>query len=431
MELYEVKSATHPLKCKIEVPGSKSVTNRALLLAALADGITTLKGVLYSDDAHYFLESLKTLGFAVEDDPVACTVRLTGAGGRVPAKETEVYVGSAGTAARFLTAYLGVSDGTYTILASEQMAKRPMRPLFDVLLQLGAQITWLGQEGFLPVTIRGAAVTDREEPLEITLDISRSTQFLSAFLLIAPLFRGGLKIRIGSSKKDGAYVRITRQMLQSFGVDVRQDEDGYTVAPGSMLRTPGIYAIEPDMSAACYFYAAAALLGGTMIVERVHPDMMQGDLKFLEVLAKMGCRYRDTKEGIILQGPEDGHLAGISLNMNDFSDQALTLAAIAPYASSPVEIAGIAHIRGQECDRIRAMEENLTAAGIVCKSHEDGIRIEPGTPHACRIHTWDDHRVAMSFALLGLKTAGICIEDPLCCRKTFPDYFEKFQRLYE
>ena len=431
MEFYEVKPAAHPLKCKMEVPGSKSVTNRALLLAALADGVTTLKGVLYSDDAHYFLESLKTLGFAVEDDPDTCTVRLTGAGGRVPEKEAEIYVGSAGTAARFLTAYLGVSDGTYTIRASEQMAKRPMQPLFDVLEQLGAQITWLGREGFLPVTIRGAAVTNRQDACEIQLDISRSTQFLSAFLLIAPLFRGGLKIRIGSSKKDGAYVRITRQMMASFGVEARQDVQGYETAPGTALRTPGVYEIEPDMSAACYFYAAAALLGGTMIVERVHPDMMQGDLKFLEVLSKMGCRYRDTKEGIILQGPADGQLAGISLNMNDFSDQALTLAAIAPYASGPVEIAGIAHIRGQECDRIRAMEENLTAAGIRCKSYDDGIRIEPGTPHACRIRTFDDHRVAMAFSLLGLKTEGICIENPLCCRKTFPDYFEKFERLYE
>lgn len=430
MEFYEVKPAAHPLHCKVEVPGSKSITNRALLLAALAEGVTTLKGVLYSDDAHYFLKSLQTLGFQIEEDADTHTVHVHGLGGRIPQREGEIFVGSAGTAARFLTAYLGVSEGIYTIQASAQMQKRPMRPLFEVLTGLGAQISWLGEEGCLPVKIRGAAVSGRQTEQVITLDISRSTQFLSALLLAAPLFTGGLRIRIASSKKDGSYVRITRQMLAAFGVQVKPDADGYAFAPGTKLQTPGVYEIEPDVSAACYFYAAAALAGGTVCVERVHPDMMQGDLKFLAVLEEMGCGFHDTKEGICLQGPADGRLKGISLNMNDFSDQALTLAAIAPYASSRTEITGIAHIRGQECDRIRAIEENLTAAGIDCVSTRDGICIHPGTPHACRIRTYEDHRVAMAFALLGLKTAGIRIENPLCCRKTFPDYFEKFQLLY-
>lgn len=422
-DFYEGKPLEKSAAASVGVPGSKSVTNRALLLAALADGDSRLEGALVSDDARHFLSCLKTLGFEITEEDGGKIISIRGMGGAIPHKTGRIYVGSAGTAARFLTAMLGFSDGDYEIDASEQMKQRPMKPLFDALRSIGAQITCLEAEGCLPVRIRGKR--DLTEDCSVTLDISESTQFLSALLMTAPMLPVALQIRITSKKKDGAYVRITRRMMHAFGADTDVSADAYQV-PAKACYKGRKYRIEPDVSAACYFYAAAAVTEGDVIVRDVHPELSQGDLKFLQVLCRMGCSMEDTPEGIRLKGPRQ--LSGISVNMNDFSDQALTLAAIAPYAGTPVEISGIAHIRGQECDRIHAIVSNLRRAGIHCEEKEDGVIIFPGKPDACEIETFSDHRVAMAFSLLGLKTAGIRILDPGCCAKTFPDYFAVFDR---
>ncbi len=452
---YDVRPLPGPLKQVVEVPGSKSITNRALFIAALAEGEIRLEGALFSDDAKHFLDSLKSLGFQAEADEAQQTVTVRGEGGRIPRDHGEIYVGSAGTAARFLTAMLGLSAGTYRINASDQMKRRPMRELFEVLQSLGAGIEFLEEDWHLPVRIRGAfAGADRVEagesgktvagagedenkaagqaggPLRIDLDISESTQYLSALLMIAPMVPAGLEIRITSAKKTGSYIEITRKMMADFGVSVEFDGESYTVAAGAAYKNIRTYVIEPDLSAACYFYGLAAVTGSEITVRRVRPGMMQGDRKFLDVLCRMGCLQRTDPEGITLTGPEPGRLLGISLNMNDFSDQALTLAAIAPYADSPVEITGIAHIRGQECDRLHAISRNLTAAGIRCEEGPDFVRIWPGTPQPCEIETYEDHRVAMAFSLLGLRAEGIRILDPECCRKTFPGYFSVLDGLY-
>lgn len=429
-EVYHVKQVKKPIKWAVEVPGSKSITNRALLMAAIARRRVVLSGVLFSDDSRYFLSSLQSLGFSVEINESGRTAAVTGNGGEIPRREGEIYVGSAGTAARFLTAMLGVSEGSYTIRASEQMERRPMRPLFEGLLSLGADIGFLKQEWHLPVKITGAGaqIAAGEGPARIQLDISESTQFLSALLLVSPMFSHGLQIDITSEKKDGSYIRITRRMMEQFGVKVSFDGSCYEVPRGSAY-TAGSYRIEPDMSAACYFYGAAAVTGGYALVRDIHGDCMQGDLKFLDVLRKMGCTVRDEPDGISVAGPENGKLRGLSVDMNDFSDQALTLAAIAPYADSDVRISHVAHIRAQESDRIRSMTDNLARAGIACEEKEDGVLIHPGKPRPCSIVTYDDHRVAMSFALLGLRADGIVIEDPSCCRKTFESYFELLDRL--
>ncbi|MCD8217039.1 MAG: 3-phosphoshikimate 1-carboxyvinyltransferase [Clostridiales bacterium] len=445
-EIYEVKNLADPPHWTVEVPGSKSITNRALLMAALADGPVRLEGVLFSDDSRYFLQSLERLGFHLDICEEERVVTVEGCGGRIPEAEGEIYVGSAGTAARFLTAMLGVSAGTYRILASEQMQKRPMRPLFEALLSLGAQIQWLGEEWHLPVCITGASaglscgqpdvtrVPERQslEPTEMSetadekqlcLDISESTQFLSGFLLIAPMFPQGLHIRITSEKKDGSYIRITRAMMQEFGASVDFTEGEYRIAPGTSYSRLS-YQIEPDVSAACYFYGAAAITGGYAKVKHVFYDSTQGDIKLLDVLRRMGCSVSEEADGISVTGPEPGNLRGIAVDMNDFSDQALTLAAIAPFADTPVEIRHIAHIRQQESDRIHAIVANLKRMGISCEEYEDGVKIYPGQPQACRIDTYEDHRVAMAFSLPGLRADGISIENPGCCRKTFENYFE-------
>lgn len=433
-ETYQVRKLNRSVHWKVEVPGSKSITNRALLIAALAQGNVVLHGVLFSDDSRYFLQSLQSLGFEVEILEKEKIVTVSGCGGKIPNEKGEIYVGSAGTAARFLTAMLGVSCGTYTIQASEQMKKRPMRPLFEALLSLGAQIDWLGEAWHLPVRITGAGKSAADggaacgEPTSLELDISESTQFLSAFLLISPMFDNGLQIHITSQKKDGSYIRITRRMMEAFGVEADFDGSDYKIASHAAYQRAE-YQIEPDVSAACYFYAAAAITGGCAKVKNVRMDGLQGDLRFLEVLQQMGCELTWEPDGVALTGPECGRIHGINLNMNDFSDQALTLAAIAPYADAPVEIRNIAHIRGQESDRIHAIVSNLQRAGISCEEFPDGVKIQPGQPQPCRIETFEDHRVAMAFAVMGLGAEGIVIENPLCCRKTFEQYFDVLDQL--
>ncbi len=428
-EIYQVKHITKPVNWETDVPGSKSITNRALLLAALCGGPVQLNGVLFSDDSRHFLSSLQSLGYEVEIDEPKAVVQVNGNGGVLPAHSGEIHVGSAGTAARFLTAMLGVSEGTFVINASEQMQKRPMQPLFEALLSLGASVEWLGETWHLPVRITGAGAQIRslEQEAVLDLDISTSTQFLSAFLLIAPMFPHGLKIHITSEKKDGSYIRITRKMMQEFGVEAAFDGCDYTVEPSKGYQQ-SVYQIEPDVSGACYFYAAAAMTSGTAKVHHVHWDSMQGDMKFLRLLEQMGCALTEDSDGIRLTGSSDG-LKGLEVNMNDFSDQALTLAAIAPYASSDVKITHIGHIRGQECDRLHAIVTNLRNAGITCEEGEDWVCIHPGKPQPCQIETFEDHRVAMAFTIMGLGCDGIEILNPGCCKKTFENYFEVLDKL--
>ena len=435
-EQYEVKRLDRPVDWTVDVPGSKSMTNRALLMAALSDGEVKLEGVLFSDDSRHFLESLVSLGFMVDINESEKAVTVLGCGGNIPKKQAVINVGSAGTAARFLTAMLGFSDGEYTIEASEQMKKRPMQELFSLLTGVGANITYMETEGNLPVKICGRrnpkAGADQSKadgnPLQLPLDISKSTQFLSALLLISPMIPQGLDIHITSEKTDGSYIRITRKMLADAGVEVKYDGKNYRIDPNAVYQKKH-YQIEPDVSAACYFYAAAAITGGRALVKHVHKDNSQGDMKFLDVLARMGCTVTEKADGIEVTGPAEDTLKGIEIDMNDFSDQALTLAAIAPFCNSDVHITHIGHIRGQECDRLHAMSEELTKRGITCTEEPDAITIKPGTPFPGIVSTYEDHRVAMSFALLGLKVDGIVIDNPSCCRKTFENYFDLLDQL--
>ena len=434
---YRVKAVADSWKnLVVSVPGSKSVTNRALLMAALSDGPCHLTGVLFSDDSRYFLSSLKSLGFDVKWNENTKEAWVVGCFGRIPLSYATINVGSAGTAARFLTAMVALSDGTYRVDCSAQMEKRPMRPLFECLSRMGAEFTFLKEEWHLPVLVKGCGV----KSASVDLDISKSTQFLSALLLTSPMLAAGLEIGITSEKTDGSYIRITRKMMEQCGVTVRFDGQRYHVN-GGVTYHGGEYAIEPDVSAACYFYAMAAVTGRRTVVSGVHRGLMQGDMKFLDVLVEMGCMLEETSEGIAITGPARGELRGVQCNMNDFSDQALTLAAIAPFANSPTDILGIGHIRAQECDRLHAMGCALHNMGVEFSTTDSSIHIEPLTKEQQEalekegvdriIHTFDDHRVAMSFAISGLRLDGVVIEDPMCCRKTFENYFEILDRIIQ
>lgn len=421
---YLVKKIDKPLTGEVTVPGSKSMTNRALLLAALSGGKTVLRGVLFSDDSRHFLGSLEALGFELDINEADKVVTIIGTGGTIPQKSAAIDVGSAGTAARFLTAMLALSDGEYIINCSKQMESRPMDELFRVLTDMGAKFEYLKQEGHLPARVKGNGGRCQS----ITMDISKSTQYLSAMLMVTPITESGIAIDITSEKKTGSYIRITMDMLRKFGVEVSFDGRTYTV-PGRQEICIRDYYIEPDVSAACYFYAAAAITGGSITVKNVTGDLIQGDMKFLDVLQQMGCTLRELEEGINVKGPQI--LKGIDIDMNDFSDQALTLAAIAPFAQGDTYIRNIGHIRGQECDRMAAIVNELTRCGIKVTETGDDIHIIPGEVKAADIRTYDDHRVAMAFTLLGLKKEGIRILDPMCCKKTFENYYEVMDELID
>lgn len=424
---YEVKPVKNPVSGTVIVPGSKSMTNRALLMAALSKGKSRLRGVLFSDDSRHFLDCLKELGFDLTINEEDKVVDIIGCGGVIPAKTAVINVGSAGTAARFITAMLALSDGEYVINCSEQMERRPMAELFKVLSEMGAEFKYLKEEGHLPVIVKGNGGRCKD----INMDISKSTQFLSAMLMVTPVTESGITITITSDKKTGAYINITIDMLRKFGINVEFDKEKYYVKGGQSINI-GDYYIEPDVSAACYFYAIAALTGGSITVENIFSGSSQGDIKFIKTLEKMGCDVcYDGEKGITVTGKPNGRFDGIDVNMNDFSDQTLTLAAIAPFAQTPTVIRNVGHIRGQECNRISAIVNELTKCGIECREQGDDIYIMPGEVKGTVIETYDDHRVAMAFTLMGLRAEGIIIKNPMCCRKTFENYYEVLEGLLQ
>ena len=383
----------------VSVPGSKSVTARAMLLAAIADGNSTLYGVSPCDDCFTFLNCLKNLG--INCDLQGDTLKITGCGGKLSVDKAEIDVGSAGTAARFLPAFLAFQEGKFTVKCSEQMKKRPVAPLVEALKSLGAKITFLENENCFPMIIEGGI-----SAYEVDVDVQKSSQFLSALLISAVCAKKPVKIKRKGAHGMG-YVNMTLDMMWSFGVTVKENGNIYEVFGNYTAKK---YDIEPDISAACYFYAMNRLLGTDIKVKGLMPHSMQSDGKFINLIKTFD---------------------GGKIDMGSFSDQALTMAACAPFFSKPTEICGVAHIRGQECDRIAAICENLKNAGVRCEEQEDGVIIYPSEFNPVRIKTFGDHRVAMSFAISGLASEGVVIENAEVCSKTFPRYFEILDSLWK
>lgn len=438
---------------RVEVPGSKSITNRALLLAALSNGICKLRGVLFSNDTRAMLHCLRALGFSIDVDEGKKIVEIKGEGGKIPYSKAEINVGSAGTAARFLTVVLAFAGGEYKIDADEQMKRRPMKELIDVLRQMGATVTCTEEEGHFPIIIK----SDKIHKKEVSIDTETSSQFASALLIAGGLLPDGLKVRLIGSRINGSYIQVTLKMLEQFGVPVVKHsaisnnaalddallynkEAIYEITPRGTYYMKE-YIIEPDLSAACYFYAMAPLLKAEVIVKHVKEDTLQGDVQFLYLLKNMGCTMVSTEEGICISGKELEDFAGMTVDMKDFSDQTMTLAVLAPFADFATMILNVGHIRYQESDRIQAILNELTKLGIRCEaisgtntieentSNQDGLMIYPGTVKAGVVNTYEDHRMAMAFTLIGLKSGGIIIDNPECCKKTFENYFEVISEL--
>jgi 3-phosphoshikimate 1-carboxyvinyltransferase len=399
----------------VAVPGSKSVTARALFLAAAAKGTTVLRDPLLSDDTDGFAEALRALGYTVGRAPGVWTVEGRPEG---PARHAaDVHCRDAATTARFLPALAAAGTGTFRFDASEQMRARPVGPLAEALRSLGVDLTYEGADGHLPLTVRANGVRGGA----IDLDAGLSSQFLTALLLAGPLTAEGLRIRV-TGIVSVPYVEITLAMMRRFGVEVIRDGDTFTVPPGGYTATD--YRVEPDASTASYFFAAAALTGRTATVPGLGTGALQGDLAFVDVLRRMGAEVTMTEESTTVTGT--GRLSGLTVNMRDISDTMPTLAALAPFADGPVRIEDVYNTRVKECDRLEACAGNLRRQGIRVETGRDWIEIHPGTPAPAEIACHRDHRIAMSFSVAALRTPGIRLDDPGCVRKTFPGFHEFF-----
>ncbi len=425
MEKYCVTPIKNKKNLCVSVPGSKSITNRALMLAAISNATCELHGVLFSADSRAFLDCLTKLGFQVSVDEENATVIVKGENGKIPKDNVSINVESAGTAARFITVLLAVAGGTYTLNSSEQMKKRPMKELLDKIREQGVDVEFLEETDHFPFRMKSKGIG----MIETEIDTTTSSQYASALLMAAPM--NGMKIHLKGSRVNGAYIKITLAMMKQFGISYEKKENSYEVASQQF----GVlqYDIEPDMSAACYFYAMAMILKTKSIVKGIHMDSLQGDKKFLEVLKELGAIVSETPLGVEVDATGIDSYPGITLDMSDFSDQALTMAVVAAFASSQTVIKNIGHIRKQESDRVAVIATELKKIGcdtkIVEKQGQTNVEIVPGSLHGAEIETYEDHRVAMSFAMAGMKIEGITILNPLCCKKTFENYFEILDRL--
>lgn len=412
----------HPLDATVRVPGSKSLTNRALLISALASGKTCLTNALFSDDSRYFAKALQTLGFDVQLDEANYSMSVTGLGGKIPAKKAELFIGNAGTAARFLSAFLTLGIGEYILDGEPRMRERPIGDLIEALNQLGVEME--AKNNCPPVEIFAKGLPGGKT--RIAGDIS--SQFLSALLMTAPYAQSSIEVELTTDLNSKPYVDMTISIMKDFGIEIERDQySHFTILPSAYLPITN-YLIESDASAASYFFAAPAICGGMVRVENISRKSVQGDIGFLDVLTKMGCVVKEFDNSITVHRPSS--IVGIDIDMRDIPDTAQTLAAIAPFADSPTRIRGIASARVKETDRVHATCVELDRLGVRVEEHEDGMTIHPvETMRSASIQTYNDHRMAMAFALIGLRFDGVTIENPSCVSKTFPNFFEVLEML--
>jgi 3-phosphoshikimate 1-carboxyvinyltransferase len=425
LSLFPIRSINGTLA----LPGSKSLSNRALLLAMLAQGTTVLENVLDAEDVHHMLDTLQKLG--VSCSQTADTVTITGTGGQFPQKQARCFLGNSGTSMRSLTAALCAGQGDYTLEGISRMYERPIGDLVDGLTALGAKIEYLGQIGYPPLRIHPATLRGG------TVQISgkTSSQYLSAMLMLAPYAAEPVRIDIRDELISKPYVDMTMAIMKRFGLSVEKQGDYRSfLIPTGVYQSPGHYWIESDASSASYFLAAGAIGGtqggGTVRVEGVGSQSTQGDAQFARVLEQMGATVRYEAHAIEIDTAPS--LEGIDIDMNNMPDVAMTLAIVALFAKTPTSIRNIASWKVKETDRLQAMHTELTKIGAHTEIGEDWIRVFP-LPRAsfkeAEISTYNDHRIAMCFSLIALSGTPVTILDPQCTAKTFPHYFEAFEKL--
>ena len=423
-ESIVITPITSPVEATVRPPGSKSLTNRALVCAALAKGNSTLTGALVSDDTRVMIDSLAQLGLSISIEDQGQTLQVAGTGGTIPTSEADLFVGNSGTTIRFLTAMASLGQGRYRLDGVPRMRERPIGDLLDALRSLGAQAETELDPLCPPVVVGGGLPGGTA-----TVRGDISSQFLSGLLMVAPNAEGPVTLQVDGPLVSQPYVRMTLRVMEAFGVkiDATNSLDRFST-PGNTRYVGQEYAIEPDASAASYFWAAAAITGGTVTVEGLDKSSLQGDVALVDLFAQMGCQVTSQAGSTTVKG---GPLRGIRTNMNAISDMVQTLAVVALFAEGPTEITGVAHNRHKETDRIAALATELRKLGAKVDEREDGLRIDPprqGPPplQGATIETYDDHRMAMSLALAGLKIPNVKILHPACTAKTYPNFFSDF-----
>jgi len=411
-----------PIRGVVRPPGSKSITNRALVCAALAEGESTLVGALDSEDTRVMIESLRLLGVSIHHDAQSATIVVQGCGGRLPVSSANLFVANSGTTMRFLTAMVALGHGTFRLDGTPRMRQRPIQDLLDALGPLGVEAVSEVGSGCPPVVVRAAGLPGGRAT--VAGDIS--SQYLSGLLMAAPCAQAPVELLIRGKLVSRPYLQMTRAVMSAFGVKVDMpDENRFCTAAPQQYRGR-CYTVEPDASAASYFFAAAAITGGEVKVEGLSAQSIQGDVVFCRLLEQMGCEVHYGAQEIRVVGRP---LRGIEADMNAISDTVQTLAAVALFAEGPTTIGNVAHIRHKETDRIAALAIELRKLGAAVEERDDGLRIAPRERHGAIIETYNDHRMAMSMALVGLATPGVVIRDPACTAKTYPGFFTDLARL--
>ncbi len=407
-------------KCEIEVPGSKSYTHRLLIASALSDGKCSLTNCLKSEDTLLTLEALRLMGVKIEN--LEKEVIVYGSKGLLKAYDKPVYLANSGTSMRLLTGVAALGDGDYTLTGTERMSQRPIQDLLDGLNSLGVEARSVNNNGCPPVVIKGGKIKGGY----IELKCNISSQFLSSVLLISPYTEKGIKIKVVEGPVSKPYIDMTIDIMAKLGVNVSRD--GYTgfSVDGQQNYKAGSFSVEPDCSQAGYFWAAAAITGSEIKVKGITKDSRQGDLKLTGLFEKMGCKVYFESDGIIVKG---GPLVGIETDMSDMPDMVPTLAVVAAFARGTTVIKNVEHLKAKESDRLSAVINELSKTGIEAKSVGSDLVIKGGIPKGARIDTYNDHRIAMSFAVVGLKTPGIIIEDKKCVEKSFPNFWDVFANL--
>jgi 3-phosphoshikimate 1-carboxyvinyltransferase len=416
-----IQPVARPLRARVRPPGSKSITNRALVCAALAEGTSTLRGALDSEDTRVMIEGLRAMGIAITVENHGETLIVEGCRGRPPAKRAEVFAANSGTTIRFLTALATLANGQFRLDGVARMRQRPIGDLADALNRLGAQVVCEGPGGCPPVSIEASGLLGGLATIRGDI----SSQFLSGLLMAAPYARKEVRLQVTETLVSVPYVAMTAGVMRSFGVSPRCWAN-YTeiIVPNDTGYLACEYPIEPDASAASYFWAAAAVTGGEVTVEGLNRESLQGDVALVDCLERMGCRVRCAADGVTISG---GRLRGIDVDMNGISDTVPTLAVVALFATGHTRIRNVAHIRHKETDRLAALACELRKLGADVIEHDDGLEIIPGPLTPASIDTYDDHRMAMSFAVAGLKLSGVVIRHPSCVEKTYPRFFEDLE----
>jgi len=405
----------------LTLPGSKSYTHRALLAAALASGESVLTNALTAEDTELTARALAQLGAGI--DWQGTTIRVTGPGGRWRPVTEPIYLGNSGTSMRFLTALVALGEGDYLLTGTDRLCQRPLGELITALGQIGVTAVSEKGDGCPPVRVTGGLTGGQAQ-----LSGAISSQYLSALLFIGPLAPQGLTIEITGELVSKPYVDLTLEVLGEFGISYYRQGHRFFQVPGGQCYLPQNYEIEADASSASYFWAAAALTGGRVTITNISLESSQGDAAFPKVLERMGCTVSASPQGLTLTG---GPLQGLTADMAAMPDLVPTLAVLAAFAEGETVITGVAHLRHKESDRLAAVAAELTKLGIEAKETADGLIIRGGTPQGATIATYNDHRLAMSFAVAGLKAPGMAITDPDCVAKSFPDFWQVLARLYQ